>query len=268
MLREKLDKDMADFEDRAMHSGQPKFKEAIAQDNLFDKRERFRLVKVEADKKVEERKNELLGRMQQAEGILAQKQVQMDKERKLKQEMRALKEKQKTEHLMRHKRTQDYKRGLYLNKLQAQEEVFNEVRALKHDLVQERYYNKMIDQIKKDEIKKTVEQMQVDRKYDRKKIEEITNEFEFLGVPEAERDTMGIEDSPERLEEVGKRYTTGAGGKRLLKALKVVNSSRMSTTNSMMARTMPHFGVDKDLSSAGGQIRTPKEAPIVGKEQL
>ena len=58
-----------------------------------------------------------------------------------------------------------------------------------------------------------------------------------MKTPEANRNVEGLE-SPDTREEVSMRYTTGAGGKRLLKALRVVNHSKM---NEKMAKTLPNF---------------------------
>ena len=56
-----------------------------------------------------------------------------------------LKEKSKEENVKRHQKKQDYKKELYMLKLKAEEQTFNEVRKLKHEVIQERYYNHMID---------------------------------------------------------------------------------------------------------------------------
>lgn len=82
--------------------------------------------------------------------------------------------------MKRHQRRLEYKKELYLQKLKTEQQTFNEARKLKNDVIQERYYNHMIDQIKKDQVKEQVEHMQLSKKYDKTKIERIAEEFEFM----------------------------------------------------------------------------------------
>ncbi len=74
----------------------------------------------------------------------------MAKEHEIKKVQQSLKEKSKEENVKRHQRRLEYKKELYLQKLKTEEQTFNEARKLKNDVIQERYYNHMIDQIKKD----------------------------------------------------------------------------------------------------------------------
>lgn len=77
-----------------------------------------------------------------------------------------LKEKSKEENVQRHQRKLEYKKELYLEKLKAEQQTFNEARKLKNDVIQERYYNHMIDEIKKSQLKEQVERMQYTKKFD------------------------------------------------------------------------------------------------------
>lgn len=67
----------------------------------------------------------------------------------MKKEQQTLKEQSKEDNVIRHKRRLEYKKELYLERLKAEEQTFNETRKLKNDVIQERYYNHMIDEIKK-----------------------------------------------------------------------------------------------------------------------
>ena len=104
----------------------------------------------------------------------------MAKEHEIKKVQQSLKEKSKEENVKRHQRRLEYKKELYLQKLKTEEQTFNEARKLKNDVIQERYYNHMIDQIKKDQVKETVEHMQHSKKFDKSKIEKIAEEFQFM----------------------------------------------------------------------------------------
>ena len=67
----------------------------------------------------------------------------------MRKEQLLLKEQAKEENIKRHQRKLEYKKDLYLVKIKSEEQTFNETRKLKHEVIQERYYNHMIDQIKK-----------------------------------------------------------------------------------------------------------------------
>ena len=147
---------------------------------LFDKKERFRLVKKEGERLLELRKKELLERFQKVEDNQKEIKDKQLKEKLLKKEVLILKEKQKEENIKRYQRQLEYKKELYLQKLKAEQQTFNEVRKLKIDVIQERYYNHMIDQIKKHQLKESLEQMHIFKKYDTSKVVQITKDFEFL----------------------------------------------------------------------------------------
>lgn len=67
-----------------------------------------------------------------------------------------------------------------MQRLQAEQQTFDEARKLKNDVVQERYYNHMIDEIKKHQIKEALQKMQITKKFEKDPLENITGKFEFL----------------------------------------------------------------------------------------
>ena len=76
-----------------------------------------------------------------------------------------------------------------MQKLKSEEMTFKEVKKLKHEVIQERYYNHMIDQIKRHQLKSTQEQMHLFKKYDKEKIKEIAKDFEFITITSPDRET-------------------------------------------------------------------------------
>jgi len=66
--------------------------------------------------------------------------------------------------------------------LKFEEQTFKEMRKLKTQVIQERYYNHMIDEIKRKQMKECVEQMHLNKKFSKQKIREITKDFEFLAT--------------------------------------------------------------------------------------
>ena len=91
-----------------------------------------------------------------------------------------MKERSKLENIERYHRTLEYKKDLYLQKLKARQQTHEEMKKLKREIIQERYYNHMIDQIKKDQLKSSIEEMHYFKKFDKEKIKEIAKDFEFL----------------------------------------------------------------------------------------
>lgn len=118
--------------------------------------------------------------MKRSEDLQKKKLEEAAKKDMLKKEAEALKVQSKEENIKRHKKRLEYKKELYLEKLKAEEQTFNEVRKLKNEVIQERYYNHMIDEIKKNQMKETVEKMQYSKKFDKGSIERIVDEFEFM----------------------------------------------------------------------------------------
>ena len=149
---------------------------------MFDKKERFRLVKEEAEKQHKKRQEELMERMKRMEENQKRISEKKAREQEKKKEEQILKEKAKEENILRHQRKKDYKKELYMSKLKFEEQTFKEMRKLKTQVIQERYYNHMIDEIKKNQMKECVEQMHLNKKFSKQKIRAITKDFEFLAA--------------------------------------------------------------------------------------
>ncbi|CDW82719.1 UNKNOWN [Stylonychia lemnae] len=147
---------------------------------LFDKKERFRMVKKQGEKQLKQRQDELIERMQKVEDQQQKKLEEKEKRMELKKEMQQLKEQSKEENVKRHQRRLEYKKELYLQRLQSEQQTFNEARKLKNDVIQERYYNHMIDEIKKHQMKQQLEKMQYSKRFITEPIEQIAQRFDFM----------------------------------------------------------------------------------------
>ena len=56
------------------------------ENNLFDKKERFRMVKEEAERRIEQRKEELTEKMKRTEELLKEKREKQEREKTLRRE--------------------------------------------------------------------------------------------------------------------------------------------------------------------------------------
>ena len=195
---------------------------------LFDQKERFRMVKQEADRLLRQRQEELRARFMRAEELQRQKREELERKQRLRKEQEALKERAKEENVQRHQRRLAYKKELFLQRLSAEKLTFDAARRLKHEVIQERYYNHMVDEIKRRQLKAAVEQMQYSKRFGKRPIEKIVSDFGFMGeqTPDllASHSTMNprlvrsSQSSQERSVQID-------GGRRLHKALKVIQQS-------------------------------------------
>ena len=148
--------------------------------NIFDKKDRISSVKADAENRQLQRQNELLEKIRRVEEVQKTRGEGLMHERFVKKEQQVLKEQAKEENVKRHQKRLEQKKELYLQRLKAEQQTFSETRKLKHEVIQERYYNHMIDEIKRHQMKNSLETMQITKKFDKSKIKSITQKFDFM----------------------------------------------------------------------------------------
>eukprot|EP00347_Sterkiella_histriomuscorum_P002584 403367581 len=206
---------------------------------LFDKRERFQQVKKEGEKLLKQRQEDLIERMKKTEEVQKQKLEEKEKKGSIKKEMMQLKELSKEENIKRHQRRVEYKKELYLQKLKAEQQTFNEARKLKNDVIQERYYNHMIDEIKKHQVKEQVEKMYYTKKFDKEPLSKIAEQFDFLTEP----NTQQVQEiSPQNDKNSGFNKTAGKSMFASTNSKSIFNQNRghsSQTASRMSLKSIP-----------------------------
>ena len=136
VLVKRLDKEMEIYERNMRILASAQSQDHANEDNqMFDKKERYKMVKEEAEKRNEEKRQFLIDKIKKAEEIQKERLEKRDRDIKLKKEAMMLKVKNKEENIERHKRKKEHKKELYLQKLKIEKETFDEKSKLKQDLI-------------------------------------------------------------------------------------------------------------------------------------